>query len=173
MSTLPEVNKQHPLVGKVAERECYVNDVLSYMYFVEMSEYLKSLDPIAKKRYIERLHLLDLDESDDPYAKNEDKLEDDVTKWPPVEYGHIFCYFIERPGLYTRRQLMQWKSLDAYNYFQSGHVRPVRIWCLKHVSILMALVNPSQNSPDKAHCAWVATRKDGEIITVHCTCMAG
>ena len=139
-----------------------------------MSDYFKKLDPISKERYIERLRMLDLKESDDPYAdSNNDKFKDDMTKWPPVEYGHIFCYFIERPGLYTRRQLMQWKSLDAYNYFQSGHVRPVRIWCLEHVCILMALVNPSQNAPDKAHNAWVATRKDGDIITVHCTCMAG
>ena len=53
-----------------------------------------------------------------------------MTKWPSVEYGHIFCYFVERPGVYTRRQLMQWKSLEAYNYFQSGHVRKVQVWPL-------------------------------------------
>ena len=96
-----------------------------------------------------------------------------MTKWPPIEYGHIFCYYIERPGLYTRRELMQWKSLDAYNYFQSGHVRLVKVWCVKEVKIVMAHVNPSQRAPDKPHYAWVATRKEGEIITAHCTCMAG
>ena len=116
-----------------------------------MSDYYKSIDPIATKRYIEKLHLLDLAESKDPYAeRSNDKFEDDMTRWPPVEYGHIFCYFIERPGLYTPRQLMQWKSPDAYNYFQSGRVKPVRIWCLEHVSTLNALVNPSQSAPDKA-----------------------
>ena len=97
----------------------------------------------------------------------------DTTRLPPVEYGHVFCYFIERPGLYTRRQLMQWKNLDAYGYFQSGHVKPVRILCLQHVSILKALVNPSRSAPDKAHHAWVATPTDGEIVTAHCTYMAG
>ena len=104
-----------------------------------MSDYFKGLDPIAKKKYAEKLRLLDFAESDDPYAeRNDDKFEDDMTRWPPVEYGHIFCYFIELPGLYTRRQLMQWKSLDAYNYFQSGHVKAVGIWCLQHVSVLKA-----------------------------------
>ena len=27
----------------------------------------------------------------------------------PAEFGHISCYFIECPGLYTKRELMQWK----------------------------------------------------------------
>ena len=48
---------------------------------------------------------------------------DDMTLRPPVEFGHIFCYSIQRPGVYTQQQLVQWKSLDAYNYFRSGHVQ--------------------------------------------------
>ena len=139
-----------------------------------MSEYYKKLDPVSQKRYLDKLKLLDLTENDDPYAPdNATKFVDDMSKWPPVEYGHIFCYYIERPGVYTRRQLMQWKSLEAYNYFQSGHVRPVKVWCLLNCCILIAYVNPSQRSPDKAHCAWVGIRQEGEIITAHCTCMAG
>ena len=94
-----------------------------------MSDYFTSLDPVARKRYVERLNLLGLDQSGDPYAdSNSGKFANDMTKWPPVEFGHVFFYFIERPGLYTRRQLKQWKSLDAYKYFQSGHVRPILVW---------------------------------------------
>ena len=94
-----------------------------------MSDYFTSLDPVARKRYVERLNLLGLDQSGDPYAdSNSGKFANDMTKWPPVEFGHLFFYFIERPGLYTRRQVKQWKSLDAYKYFQSGHVRPILIW---------------------------------------------
>ena len=137
-----------------------------------MSDYFTSLDPVARKRYVERLNLLGLDQSGDPYANsNSGKFANDMTKWPPVEFGHVFFYFIERPGLYTRRQL--WKSLDAYKYFQSGHVRPILVWSFQQFCMLKPVVNPSQSSPDKAHCAWVATRNDGEIITAHCTCMAG
>ena len=81
---------------------------------------------IAQRRYIAKLQLLDLAEEDDPYAQqNSGKFVDDMSKWPAVEYGNIFCYYIERPGVYTRRHLMQWKSLEAYNYFKSGHVREV------------------------------------------------
>ena len=81
-----------------------------------------------------------------------------------MDYGNIFCYFIERPGVYTRPQLLQWKSLDAYNYFQSGQVRTVKIWPLvaADCSLLIELVNPSQSSPEKAHQAWVGMRQDGE-----------
>ena len=94
----------------------------------ETSEYCKGLDPVSKKRYLEKLKL---SEDGDPYAPdNATKFMDDMSKWPPVEFGHIFCYNIECPGVYTRCQLMQWKSLEAYNYFQSDHVRAVKVWCL-------------------------------------------
>lgn len=40
--------------------------------------------------------------------------------------------------------------------------------------LLKAKVNPSQRSSDKPHEPWVAvTKKEGRIITGHCTCMAG
>lgn len=97
-----------------------------------------------------------------------------MSLWPGVEYGHIYCYFIERPGVYTHKELQQWKSLDAYNYFLSGHVREIKVWRVcESVSILKAMVNPSQRSASNAHCAWVAVKQDGSIITAHCTCMAG
>ncbi len=141
----------------------------------KMSEYLKKLDGIAKARYLEKLKLLDLDENGDPYdSKNISKFVDEMKFWPAIEYGHIFCYYIERPGVYTRQQLMQWKSLEAFNYFQSGHVRDILVWNVSSAyCVVMARVNPSQNSPDKAHHAWIGTKMNGEIITLHCTCMAG
>ena len=38
---------------------------------------------------------------------------------------------------------MTWKSLEAYNFFQSGCVRLVKVFKVRSYSILMALVNPS------------------------------
>ena len=106
--------------------------------------------------------------------ENEKNFACDMTLWPPLEYGHIFCHFIERPGVYTKRQLLQWKSLDSYNYFQSGHVREVKIMILNRGNCLLkALVNPGQKSPSHPYQAWVAVKEDGSIITAHCTCMAG
>ena len=37
-----------------------------------------------------------------------------MTLWPTVEYG----YFVERPDIFTKKELMNWKSLEAYNYFR-------------------------------------------------------
>ena len=120
--------------------------------FGMMSTYFSSLDPVARERYTKRLDVLGLKE----------------------EYGHIFCYFVQRPGLYTQQELMQWKSLEAYNYFQSGFVRDVKLWAINHDQcILHAYVNPSMRSPEKRHDAWVAVKECGTIITAHCKCMAG
>ena len=76
---------------------------------------------------------------------NDSRFEDNMSLWPPVEYPHIFCYFVERPGVYTQQELMQWKSLEVYNYFENGHVRTVEIWPAHSTSCIMrAVVNPSQ-----------------------------
>ena len=64
--------------------------------YKQMREYYKSLDAIAQKKYLEKLKLLDLVIKDDPYSPDvQANFIDDMTKWPQVEYGHIFCYFIE------------------------------------------------------------------------------
>lgn len=136
-----------------------------------MSEYLTSLDEVARERYLGKLELLGLGEEDDPYAQqNQHKFVEDLPSWPSIEYGHIFCYFVERPGVYTKQELMQWKSLEAYNYF----VRDVKLWAVSpEHRVLQAQVNPSMRSPDKPHDAWIAVKANGTIITAHCKCMAG
>ena len=137
-----------------------------------MSKYFVSLDPVSKERYRQKLEILRLDEKCDSYL--DAGYAEDMTLWPPVEFRHIFCYFIERPGVYTKQQLFQWKSLDAYNYFLSGQVRLVMAKRVNSTTfILKAVVNPSQSSPDKAHEAWVAAKSDGQIVAAHCKCMAG
>ena len=105
-----------------------------------MGDYFKSLDPLAKKRDVEKLHLL-VSECQMTLMQRETAIlkfeKHDLPRslakknwiWTcqdlprRIEYGHVFFFFIARSGLYTRRQLMQWKSLIAYNYFQSGHMK--------------------------------------------------
>ena len=99
-----------------------------------MTEYYRKLDAVAQSRYLEKLKLFGLEEQDDPYeASNSCNFIDDMNKRPLVDYGRIFCYYIQRPGVYTRRsrqQLMWWKSLEAFNYFESGHVKQIKVWPL-------------------------------------------
>ena len=52
---------------------------------------MQTLDRIAKNRYTEKIHLICLSEDADPYKLRNDKdMVDNMTLWPPVEYGHIF-----------------------------------------------------------------------------------
>ena len=63
-------------------------------------------------------------------------------------YGHIICYFIEH---LIKQELMQSKSLEAYNYFQGGHVHNIRLFRLQATQscVMITFVNPSQNAPIK------------------------
>ncbi len=47
-----------------------------------MSEYLSSLDPVARGRYLKRLEVLGLMENDDPYTEeNSGRFIDDIASW--------------------------------------------------------------------------------------------
>ena len=144
----------------------------------KMSEYYSGLDESGKKRYKQKLEAVGLTLEDDPYApKNQEKFVNDMSKRPKLEFGHVFTYFIKRPGVFTMEQLLSWKQLEAYNYFQNGHVRTV--FCLQlespcgRLCLMKAFVNPSQSSPDKAHDTWIVVKMDGEVVSAHCTCKAG
>ena len=125
------------------------------------SEYQSVLDPEAKTQY----------------AVPDEEWMDDITKWPSVEYGDIYNYLIDSKGRYAKDSLKAYKSLEAYNYFVSGHVRTVYFYESAEQSkyvVLMAEVNPSQKSPNNPHKAWVIIHKeDGQIMSGHCKCKAG
>ena len=54
----------------------------------EMSSCLSTLDPVAKNRYFSKIQLVGLTASEDPYEMwKEEKFEEDMTLWPPVELG--------------------------------------------------------------------------------------
>ena len=59
-------------------------------------------------------------EVDDHFsAWNDSKFEDNTSLSSKLSTGlHIFCYFVDHRGVYTHQELMQWKSLEAYNYFE-------------------------------------------------------
>ena len=141
----------------------------------EKKSYRDSLPLQARERYEKKLKLVGLQEC--PYALADAAWEDDMTKWPGVEFPDIvmYMYLIGTPGEYTREKLKAYKSLDAYNYFTSGWVGTCFIHEInKEFSVLKTIVKPSQRLSNPPHRPWVAVkRKDGSICTSHCTCMAG
>ena len=101
------------------------------------------------------------------------KFETCMAGWPLVGYGHILAYFIMCPGGYTLEQLLCWKQLEGYNYFQSNYVGTIHIRTVENGAEGLCVLNPSQHTPDKANQAWVAVKLNGHVVTAHYTCMAG
>ena len=77
---------------------------------VKMSSYFTSLDFQAKERYREKLEAVGLSLKDDPY-NDDGRFRSDTIRWPKIEYGHVFAYFITRPGTYTQEELLSVGSL--------------------------------------------------------------
>lgn len=83
-----------------------------------MATYLDSLLEPEQRRYKEKLKMLSLESTlIDPFDIEKEKWIDDITLWPPVEYGEIYSYLIETPGQFTKESLKAYKSLDAFNYY--------------------------------------------------------
>lgn len=83
--------------------------------------YLDSLSAPEKRRYCEKLQVI-YNSNDpaalvDPYTIEDEKWKDDVSLWPPVEFGEIYTYLIDTPGQFTREKMKAYKSLDAFNYY--------------------------------------------------------
>ena len=87
------------------------------------SSYYDSLPNEAKERYVAKLESVGLSLSDDPYlSQNDSRFSSEMSLWPSIEYGHIFTYYISRPGTYTQEQLISWKQLEAYSYIITSKV---------------------------------------------------
>ena len=87
----------------------------------EMCEYFQSLDYLAQRRYTEKLTICD-EVLPDLYSIGEDLWTDDMSQWPDLMYGDVYSYLIKTKGPYTKEKLKAHKSLDAFNYFCSGHM---------------------------------------------------
>lgn len=57
---------------------------------IAISNYLKSLDPVAKVRYMAKTEVMGLKQDDDPYNLAT-KFVNDMSLLPLIEFGHIFC----------------------------------------------------------------------------------
>ena len=79
-----------------------------------MSSCLSTLDPVAKTRYFAKTQQFRLTASEDPYEmRKKGKFEEDMTLCPP-ECRYRFCCFVERPGTFARKQLLQLKSMEVF-----------------------------------------------------------
>lgn len=98
---------------------------------------------------------------------------DDMKQWPCVSSAHIICYLIKTKAC-DLKEAEAYKSLESYNYVQSGWVG--QVLCHKvnaEVVYIKADVRPSQAISQKPWIAWASVRATGQVITAGCSCMAG
>ena len=92
-----------------------------------MSEEICHLDSAAFIRYGQKLSLSGYNVPD-PYSLGRAQWDDEVSNWPLVDYGCIYNYFVNTPGMYTAESLQSYKGLDSYSLYHAGHVCCVPKW---------------------------------------------
>ncbi|KAM7307962.1 uncharacterized protein ISCGN_011597 [Ixodes scapularis] len=98
----------------------------------------------------------------------------DVNLYPRVETTDIKDYLVNGTSFYSREQFKASMSLEAHNYLTSGWVSQPRLKVLPDKNVVcVAKVKHSQTFSTKPLLPWVLLRPDGEVLTAHCTCMAG
>ncbi|CAC5369625.1 unnamed protein product [Mytilus coruscus] len=143
----------------------------------KFSTYYHSLPNDTKNRYSTKLFYDAGTKSlPDPYVLTE-KWSTDPNTWPDLTFGDIYLYLIDTPSIFTKESMKAYKSLEAYKYVVSGHVRVVLSHQISNDCPYVALsskVTPSQRARDKPHEPWVyLEKKTGTVYCAHCTCMAG
>lgn len=88
-----------------------------------LSAYCDKLDPLTKKRYIEKVKVCGFD----PYELKKSQFKDELKLWPSIEYPDIVNYLLVQTSWATKEQMKAYKSLDAYNFFVSGWVHSVLV----------------------------------------------
>ena len=90
----------------------------------ETLTYFSSLDSTSQDRYKEKLQV-DGDSLPDPYSASFKGWEDDMKKWPSVEYADIYTYLIDTPGVYTREKLKAGNPLTGTTTSCQDMYKPV------------------------------------------------
>lgn len=96
---------------------------------------------------------------------------DDMRKWPNVMYGDIYNYLIGSKAV-DGQEMKNYKSLQSYNYFQSGNVDKIVHQTSGGKIIMKADVRSSQ-TVSRVNEAFITCCMDGQIEMAWCTCMAG
>ena len=71
--------------------------------------YVSTLPEVERGRYIKKLQVVYGSEDPkvlvDTYKVPDDKCVDDVSLWPPVEFGEIYTYLTDTPEQFTREKM--------------------------------------------------------------------
>ena len=155
---------------------------------VKQKNLIEPIGTVDSQRYDEKLTVNGRRLPDPYYSIPSEIWVQDLSNLPDVTFPDMFMYCVHKIGQYTSQELKSMKSLESYNYHKNGFVQTIHT-CSYHVSseasssqaedeefvFLKACVLPSQRVGKKTdpYVAWVLCRRTGEIMSGHCTCMAG
>ena len=99
------------------------------------SKYFLQLSEEDKKDYKNKLTLANGTLLQDPFEVASWTDIENSLSYPKVNYGDIYSYLVDTPSIFTRDSMKAYKSLEAYNYFTSGHVQEVLYYKSKEPSL--------------------------------------
>lgn len=141
------------------------------------ADYFQNLSNADKSHYTGKLTLADGTMLADPYSLQTSDWSDDVLLLPDITYVDLYVYLVHTPSEFTHESLKAHKSLEAYNFYLSGHVQEVYCHHLKEVDFcyIKSSVLPSQRQgkTQKLYDTWIIMHKTGWIHSANCTCVAG
>ena len=95
--------------------------------------YSSGLNSNDRKKYEEKLVTTDSTVLPDLFTIVEN-WKDNVKLLPDITWTDIYNYLINTPSLYMNENLKGYKSLEAYNFFISGHVHNVAYHGINNLS---------------------------------------
>ena len=132
-----------------------------------LSRYADSLATDAKRRYIQKISLLD---GYDPLLGVPARATAVV---PPVDASDLVSYMVLETSFITAKQFKARKALEAYNQFVCGRVKDVKSFVCGSKHVTISRVRQLQRFSDTPLHSWIITKPDGEVCFAHCNCMAG
>lgn len=112
-----------------------MNEILTKMAFespkhndslleeLSLSSYQKGLSAADLGHYNSKLTLSNGHQLPDPYSIDQVLWTNDPINLPDVMWQDITTYLLDTPSSFTKDSIKAYRSLEAYNYFISGHVQ--------------------------------------------------
>ncbi|XP_077509383.1 uncharacterized protein LOC144120641 [Amblyomma americanum] len=98
---------------------------------------------------------------------------EDMRDWPEIRGPYIVFYLVQTK-VCDLLEVRAYKSLESYNYLQSGRVGKVLAHRVSDdIVMLKSEVTPSQAVSSRPHQVWLSAKSTGEVLRAGCSCMAG
>ena len=82
-----------------------------------LSSYARALTGKDRENYYNKLTLTTGQRLTDPCTITQ--WEEDMSKWPNIQWPNIYTYWVEKPSVYTREKLGAYKSFDALDMYRT------------------------------------------------------